>query len=227
MNNTDKNSPEFKDKTEALEFMVRRSIDRKRKEKWAKEFAAERKINEDTKVIPLRKRIVQLAAVAAIFILGIVAMQFMTAGNQNLNQLATNMLENTKFQPEETTRGIILSEEELSKSLLDALESEDYKKALELYEQKSSAFSDEDKFFYAVSLAKTNNHDYDKILELTDELMKSKNEFFIESLWIRALTHLKMNESKKAKSELEELLRYKYQTKNVEELLSKIRAIQK
>jgi len=222
MNNTENSSHEFKDKTEALEFMVKRSVDRKRKEKWAKDFAAGRKKNEETTIIPLRKRLLRIAAAAAILILGFVAIQFLPFGNQNIDSLATNMIGNTKFLPQETTRGAALSEEELNKALSEALETEEYLTALKLYEQKTSEFTTKDKFFYAVSLAKTNNANQQKILSLTAEIMKTENEFFIESMWLSALTHLKLNDKAAAKNELEQLLRYKYQTKNVKKLLEKI-----
>jgi len=222
MNNIKNDSPEFKDKTEALEFMIKRSKDRKLKEKWAKDFAADRKKNNETKVIPLRKRLFQISAIAAILILGFFVVQIIPFGNDNLESLASNMVETTKFRPNEATRGTVVTEEGINNSLLKALEEEKYVEALNLYQQKTSAFSLEDKFFYAVSLAKTETPDYNKILELTEEIMKTENEFFIESLWLSALTHLKLKDPKTAKSELEQLLRYKYQTKNVEKLLSKI-----
>lgn len=221
MNNTKNDSSEFKDETEALEFMIKRGIDRKRKEKWAKDFAAGKK-SQEAKVIPLRKRLVQVSAIAAILVLGFFVVQIAPFGNDSLDALASNMIETTKFRPNDMTRGTMITEEEISKSLIKALEEENYELALSLYNQKNRPFTIEDKFFYAVSLAKTGSQEYEKILELTREIMKSENEFFIESLWISALTHLKLKDTTTAKKELEQLQRYKYQTKNVNRLLAEI-----
>ena len=222
MNNTENNPPEFKDKIEALEFMVKRSADKKRKEKWAKDFAVGRKKNKPSNIIPLRKRIIQISAVAAVLILGFIVVQFLPLSNPNLESLAKNMIQDTKFHPQEVTRGTTSSDEEINKAILKSLESENYQEAVKLYSQKTGVLSLEDKFFYAVSLAKTNSPNQNKILELTSEIMQMENEFYIESLWIRALTNLNLKNTEVAKVELEQLVRYKYQTKNVKKLLSKI-----
>jgi len=223
MNKKENNSSEFKDKTEALEFMVKRSADKKRKERWAKEFAVNKNKSKSTKLVHINKRILRISAIAAILILGFAVVQFFPLSQKNLGSLAQNMILETKFQPQEVTRGNPQSDDEVSKAIQKSLFSENYQEAKKLYEQKSNKLSLEEKFFYAVSLVKTNSPNQKKILELTSEIMQTENEFFIESLWISALTKLKLNREEEAKEELEKLLRYKYQTKNVKKLLSEIK----
>ncbi|MDF1696929.1 MAG: hypothetical protein P1U56_13890 [Saprospiraceae bacterium] len=219
MSTEDKNT-NFESEDEAMEFLIQQSKDRKLKNHFQKLFSAsDEPIKTESKVIPLRSRILGITSVAAIILIGI-ALGFIFLNKQdNIQIVAANLVEQTSFEAPEISRGNETVSQNLDRKINDALSIKNYTSAIELLTQKEGKMTQADSFFLAVSLFKTHDNNYSRIQALVAPSIGSKSEFLSEALWISALTYIQKGENIKAMEMLESLQPLQYQSENVGRLL--------
>lgn len=217
MNTNNQNSSEFSDKKEALEFLLQEKADREKKAEWAKTLPGNPR--SKTKVIFLRKRIIGLSAVAA----SIALICFFVFGNNNqmpeYQSYASNLVSQLELDSGSNTRGSGSDIEDGSKELEVALEEKDEQKVLQLYKTGGFALSNRDKFNYSLLLAKQKNQENELILNLTRDLIDSKNEYTADALLLSAEANINLNKIDEAKADLNIAKAYNYKIKEIENLL--------
>ena len=221
----------FQSEDEAFEFLIQQSQNQKLKDQWKVELEqlpdAPIKKNYGASKILLRTGL----SIAAILILVLGAIFMFRVNNDSLQHMAESMIQETKFilPNSSETRGVNDGENELTvefqKEIDKALETKDYKRSIELFARKEgiSALSNEDKFFYSLSLSRVDDNDLDKAIQMLEDVIDQKNGYYDEALWLKALLHLKNDNPNESKIVLNKLINNSnYQITNSKALLERM-----
>ena len=211
--NTEDNSKKITDKDEALDFLLEEKRDRERKAEWSKKYSG---VLTKKKVIPLKNRILAISGIAASLL--IIAMIFFNNKSDSDPVLMANRLtENIEIETSSFTRGVSDTNDK-TVMIVDALKNSAYQEALSLLESRPAKKTIEEKYLTLIALVKTESPN-DLILKMTNDIMATDNQYRAESLWVRALTKVKMKDFDSAKADLNALLKFKYKTKETKQLL--------
>lgn len=233
MNKSKQNlSPNFNSEEEAFEYLVQQSQNQLLKDKWKEELD---KLPDAPVEEPKSKKMVymkRIIAIAASFVILIGSFYWFTNQGSNPQQMAAAMIHDTNFVLESgsLTRG--LNEDatdelgiELQKEINKALEDEDYPASIGLFltKEKKSQLSIDDKFYYALSLARVENEDHHKAIRMLNDVIAQNSKYFDEALWLQALLYLKINEPNQSKIILNKLINNSnYQISNTKALLERM-----
>jgi len=227
-------SSNFNSKDEAFEYLVQQGQNQALKDFWKEEMdkmpeAKIKKINGGGGKAILFK----IVTIAASFILIVSAYFLFNNARNDLPQMAAAMIQETNFllESDGATRGLNEAGDNqdvitLQKNINAALEQKDYAQSAMLLQEKQAKIelSVSDKFYYALSLARMENGDLNKALQLTNEITQTKKKYYNEALWLQALMHLRLENREQAKSTLLKLQdQSNYQSKNTNRILEKIK----
>jgi len=153
--------------------------------------------------------------------------------NPSIEQMANHMLEKTLFVSPSAlkTRGTAMDQthpsyHSLQQHISDAMQHSDYDKAIKFLNQKEkiTLLNLDEKFYFAVFLSKTKNEDLQKAIQLTNTITDEKSKFYEESLWLKALIHIKLNQYNESINLLNKLINISnYQLNNSKALLEELR----
>jgi len=233
MNESKQNlSQNFHSEEEAFEYLVQQSQNQVLKDKWREELEklpdAPVEVKRNTRTVFFKRA----SAVAASFIILFGSFYWFTNQGNSPQQMASAMIHETNFVLESAslTRGLNGEDSdelgvELQKEINKALEKEDYAASVGLFltKEKKSQLSIDDKFYYALSLARVENEDHHKAIRLLDSVKSQKAKYYNEALWLQALLYLKINEPNKSKIILNKLINNSnYQITNTKALLERM-----
>ncbi len=225
-------SSDFQSKDEASEYLVKKSQEKVLKDQWAKEL--DQLPDVPTEEVGKRRRlnIRRIAAVAACFIILLGTFYWFTQREDTLPQMAQKMIEETNFilVAASDTRGLESRtdedfEAEFQKEISQAMEKKDYGSALGLFvsKEKRGRLTNDEKFHYALSLARVTNADNYKAIRLLDDVIIQKENYYDEALWLQALLYLKIDDPYQSKILLNKLINTSnYQITNSTALLERI-----
>ena len=233
MSESKQNKPsDFQSKEEAFEYLVQQSQHQSLKDLWKKELDQLPDAPPEEKKAGKKMFVRRAIAIAASFVFLLGTFVWYTNQDDSLQQMASVMIEDTNFILESgsLTRGIddsVMDEMdiELQKEINTALEKEDYQASIGLFvtKEKRSQLSVDDKFYYALSLARVDNGDYYKAIRLLEDVAKKKEKYYNEGLWLQGLLYLKINEPNKSKIILNKLINISnYQITNSTALLERM-----
>lgn len=233
MSESKRNFPsKFNSEEEAFEYLVQQSQNKALKDQWKKELDQLPDAPPENPGLRRNIFIRRFVAIAASFLVLIGSFYWFNNQEDSLQQIAGVMIEETNFVLESGsfTRGTIeAGQDELSIELQNeinkALEKDDYVATVGLFitKEKQSQLSNDDKFYYALSLARVESSDYYKAIRLLDDVIAQKEKYYNEALWLQALLYLKINETKNSKIILNKLINNSnYQITNTKALLKKM-----
>lgn len=231
MSESKRNIPSnFKSEEEAFEYLVQQSQNKALKDQWKKELDQLPDAPEEKIELGKGSNIRRFIAVAASFLVLIGSFYWYNNQEGSLQQIAGVMIEETNFVlgSASFTRGTVENDDlsiELQKEINKSLEKADYDAAIGLFltKERQSQLTIDDKFYYSLSLARIENGDYYKAIRLLDDVIKQKEKYYDESLWLQALLYLKINEPNNSKIILNKLINISnYQITNTKALLKKM-----
>ncbi len=233
MSESKRNIPSnFQSEEEAFEYLIQKSQDKALKDQWKMELDQLPDAPEETNGTPRKVIYRRIMAIAASFVILLGSFYWFTNQDPTLQQMADAMITDTNFVLESGsfTRGVndeVIDEFEiaLQKEINTALEKEDYSAAIGLFltKEKKSQLLTDDKFYFALSLARVDGSDYHKAIRLLEDVISRKESNYSEALWLQALLYIKIEEPLKSKIILNKLINNtNYQITHTKALLERM-----
>ena len=232
--NVNNNNGDFKSPDDAFEYLVNKRLDERRKKEWTKAFDEKQKEIAKANKKSTKRLYLRIASVAACFLAVMGAVWMMNMDSSNGNLLAQNYIEQTKvnLNYEDQSRALEATTESgalpgvVQDKLSAALKNQDYGQMLGIYRtyEKKLELPTRDKYYFAISLLKSEKEDKFKAIRLLDEVISKNDNLEIEALYFRGLAKIAIDNPLEGKEDLELVMtKSNYKKNSILQLIKEIK----